>query len=310
MTASDVDISVVVPVYNSAESLQELHERLVATFDAMGRTFETIFVNDGSADGSFEVLRSLHSQATNVKVVDMIRNAGQHTALMCGFQLCTGAIVVTIDDDLQHAPEDIPLMIKRLEEGYDAVFGAFEKKQHGFLANRGSAAMRQVSMRLFHPPPGFRDSALRAVRREVVDLIKTIRTPFPFVSGMILSVTDRVANVTVTHASRKHGSSGYSLRGRVRLSWNLLINYSGLPLRVMGVIGLFASLTGLVIGVTFLTRKLLIGTAPPGWTSLVVVVSFFMAVMFMMMFMIGEYLSRILRELSHRSSYGIRERLE
>ena len=127
---------------------------------------------------------------------------------------------------------------------------------------------------------------------------------------MILSVTDRVANVTVGHVIRKHGVSGYSFRGRVRLSWNLLINYSAIPLRVMGVVGLLASAAGLGIGFTFLIRKLLIGAAPPGWTSLVVVVSFFMAVMFMMMFMIGEYLSRILRELSHRTSYAIREHLE
>ena len=304
-----LDFSVVVPVYNSERSLRELHERLETTFRKMDKTFEVVFVNDGSSDGSLAALQKLHAAYDNVRVVDLYRNHGQHTALICGFKRVSGDIVVTIDDDLQHAPEDIPTMFEALGQDHDAVFGAYEKKRHGLVANLGSVIMRRVQRRLFRPPAGFRDSAFRLVRREVVDRIKDSQTPFPFVSAMILSVTDRVANAKVGHAPRRHGASGYTSRGRIRLSYNLLINYSALPLRFTGFVGLLASIAGFSVGLIFLVKHLLEGAAPPGWTTLVVAGSFSGALVFIMLFIVGEYLSRILREVSHGIAPSIRAEL-
>jgi glycosyltransferase involved in cell wall biosynthesis len=293
---NSIDFSVVVPVYNSQDSLRELYERLDATFTAMGRSFEVIFVNDGSTDDSLAVLTELHRDSGDIRVIDLYKNHGQQSALMSGFQYCTGDVVVTMDDDLQHSPEEIPVMYERLLEGYDGIFGSFEAKQHRIDANVGSALIRSVNHRLFDPPPGLRMSAFRLIKSEIIDVIKHIRTPFPYVTGMILSTTNRIGNVTVQHDERSHGSSGYSFRSRARLSRNLLVNYSALPLRLMGYLGLFASVVGSIMGGFFMVRQLMGGQAPAGWTTLVVLVSFFNAVMFVMLFVIGEYLSRILRE--------------
>ncbi len=306
---NSIDFSVVVPVYNSQDSLRELYERLDATFTAMERSFEVIFVNDGSTDDSLAVLTELHRDSGNIRVIDLYKNHGQQSALISGFQYCTGDVVVTMDDDLQHSPEDIPVMYERLLEGYDSIFGSFEAKQHRIDANVGSALIRSVNHRLFDPPPGLRMSAFRLIKSEVIDVIKHVRTTFPYVTGMILSTTNRIGNVTVQHDERRYGSSGYSFRSRARLSRNLLINYSALPLRLMGYLGLFASAVGTIMGGFFMVRQLMGGQAPAGWTTLVVLVSFFNAVMFVMLFVIGEYLSRILRELSDDRSYAVRQEM-
>ncbi len=303
------DFSVVVPVYNSADSLEELHGRLTATLTDMHASFETIYVNDGSTDDSLSVLDGLRSEATNVRVIDLYRNSGQQNALMCGFSYATGAVIITIDDDLQHAPEDIPSMFERLNEGFDAVFGSFETKHHGLQANLGSAVIRSINHQLFHPPSDLKMSPYRLIRKDIVDIIVRSRTPFPYVTGMILSTTNRVTNVAVRHEPRPHGKSGYGLRSRFRLSKNLLINYSAIPLRIMGYVGLLASLLGLIVGSVFIARQLFVGRAPEGWTSLIVLVSFFGAVMFAMMFVIGEYLTRILSELRDAPPFAVRQEL-
>lgn len=304
-----IDFSVVVPVFNSEHSLRELYDRLDATFATMGRTYEVIFVNDGSTDGSLDILVELHRTSLNVRVIDLFKNHGQQTTLMSGFQACAGDVVVTMDDDLQHWPEDIPAMYEGLLEGYDGIFGCFETKQHRFDANLGSAMIRSVNHRLFDPPPGLKMSAFRLIKREVVDVIKHTRTPFPYITGMILSTTSRIGNVTVRHDERRYGSSGYSFRSRARLSRNLLVNYSALPLRLVGYLGLFASVVGMITGGYFMVRQMIGGQAPAGWTTLIVLVSFFSAVLFVMLFVVGEYLSRILRELSGDRSYAVRQEL-
>jgi glycosyltransferase involved in cell wall biosynthesis len=215
------DFSVVVPVYNSEQSLEELYRRIEATFAAMGRSFEAVFVDDGSRDHSLAVLRGLHAgDPDRVRVFSLYRNHGQQAALMCGLQRATGEVVVTMDDDLQHFPEDIPAMYEKLLQGHDAVFGFFPKKAHGFLQNLGSRLVGRLGRRIFDPPEDLEVSAFRLVRRDVVEHVGAYRTSFPFVTGMILSTTQRVTNVPVRHDERRYGKSGYTLAKLVRLSFN------------------------------------------------------------------------------------------
>ena len=306
-----VDVSVVVPVHNSERSLEELYRRLDATFAAMGRTFEVIFVDDGSRDGSLTVLRSLHDgHPGRVRVLSLYRNQGQHVALMCGFRVCRGHFVVTIDDDLQHSPEDIPILYDVMKQGYDAVFGSPRKKAHGLVQNLGSRFVRRLIQRLFHPPEGLRVSSFSLIRREIIEHIRNDRTSFPFISAMIMTTTHRVADAEVRHEERRYGRSGYTLPKLVGLSYNLLINYSALPLKVIGYVGMAGSLLGFVIGTVFIARQLLAGLAPAGWTSLAVLLSFFNGALFAMMFVMAEYLSRLLTEVSGRPPHPIREFLE
>jgi glycosyltransferase involved in cell wall biosynthesis len=304
------DFSVVVPVYNSERSLEELYRRIEATFAAMGRSFEVVFVDDGSRDGSMEVLRSLHARNPGrVRALSLYRNQGQQAALMCGFQYCAGDFVVTIDDDLQHSPEDIPALYARLQEGYDAVFGSYPRK-NGFLKNIGSRTVRRLVHRIFDPPQGLEMSAFRLIRRDVVEHVKAYRTSFPYLSGMILSTTHRVANAEVHHDERRYGRSGYTLPKLIKLAFNLLVNYSALPLKAIGWLGMGVSLVAFVAGAVFIIRQMLVGRAPEGWTSLAVLVSFFSGALFAMMFVMAEYLSRLLTEVSNRPPHAVREILE
>ncbi|MFH1331521.1 MAG: glycosyltransferase family 2 protein [Actinomycetota bacterium] len=303
--------SVVVPVYNSERSLEELYDRLAATFTGMEQNFEVVFVDDGSRDGSLAVLRSLHAaHPERVRVLSLYRNQGQQVALMCGFQYCTGDLVVTIDDDLQQSPEDIPVLCEKLRQGYDAVFGSYQKKAHGFLQNLGSRLVRRLVQRIFGPPQGLEMSSFRLIRSDVVEHVKAYRTSFPYLSGMILSTTHLVANAEVRHDERRYGRSGYTLPKLVRLSFNLLVNYSALPLKAIGWVGMGASLLAFVAGAVFMARQLLVGRAPAGWTSLAVLVSFFSGAIFAMMFVMAEYLSRLLTEVSNRPPHAVREILE
>ncbi len=305
------DFSVVVPVYNSERSLEELHRRLEATFAAMGRSFEIVFVDDGSRDGSLAVLRALHARDPGrVRVCSLYRNHGQQTALMCGLQRAAGEVVVTIDDDLQHFPEDIPALYEKLQEGHDAVFASFPKKAHGPLQNLGSRLVGRLGRHIFATPEGLEVSALRLIRRDVVEHLRAYRTSFPYVSGIILSTTQRVANAPARHDERHYGRSGYSLPKLIRLSFNLLVNYSAFPLKAIAWVGMGTSLVAFVAGAIFLLRQLLVGQAPAGWTSTAVLISFFAGILFAMMFVIAEYLSRLLTEVADRPSPAIREILE
>ena len=246
----------------------------------------------------------------HVRVFSLYRNHGQQAALMCGLQQATGDIVVTIDDDLQHFPEDIPILYEKLQEGYDAVFACFPKKAHGFVQNLGSRLVSRLGRRIFAHPEDLEVSAFRLIRRDVVEHARAYRTSFPYVSGIILSTTQRVANAPVRHDPRRYGRSGYTLAKLVRLSFNLLVNYSAFPLKAIAWVGMGTSLVAFVAGATFLLRQLLVGQAPAGWTSTAVLISFFAGILFAMMFVMAEYLSRLLTEVANRPNPAIREILE
>ena len=305
------EISVVIPVYNSETSLVELMDRLRSILSSMKKSYEIIFVNDASTDKSYTILKKIREQNEHVVVVNLSRNYGQQNALMCGFNLCSGKYVITIDDDLQNVPEDIPQMYKKIQEGFDAVFGTYVKKRHSVVKNMGSFIIRKINNSLFLK--GFDDikfSSFRIIRKSVIDEIKLISTPFPYISGLILTVSNRIANIEVAHYPRKYGRSSYTFKKLIFLSLNLLINYSAIPLRFVGVAGLLVSFLSILGGGIFIIRKLILGVAPAGWTSLFVLISFYNALIFLIFYILSEYISRILREVSNYKQYTVREVLK
>jgi glycosyltransferase involved in cell wall biosynthesis len=302
------DFSVVVPVYNSEKTLEELFLRLRDVFTSMEKSFEVVFVHDSGPDRSFEVLRELKSKFPDeVLAIDLFRNYGQQNAIMCGFNYCSGNYVITIDDDLQNPPEEIPKLFAKLNEGYDAVFGLYLNKQHKSYKNLGSKLIRKLNHKIFALKSNLNFSSYRLIKGDVVDLIKKQRTPFPYISGMILSVTNKIANENIEHHQRKFGSSNYNLKKLISLSFNLLINYSSLPLKFAGYFGLAISILGFLIGAFFFIQQIIKDSAPAGWTSLIVLTSLFNSVIFVILFIIGEYLSRILREIAKSDQYTVRE---
>ncbi len=299
--------SVVVPVYNSERSLEELYQRISAVFAKMGHAFEIIFVNDYSSDGSYAVLRDIHkAHPEDTVIVDLLRNYGQHNAVICGFNYCSGDYVITIDDDLQNPPEEIPAIFEKLNEGYDVVFGIPEEKNHKAYKNLGSLMIRKLNRKIFSLKNKLRFSSFRIIKKEIVDEVKTMKTPFPYISGMLLTVTRSVGNHEVEHQSRRYGRSNYNLRKLIKLSFNLLINYSAIPLRAIGVFGFIISIISFIIGMVYIFRQLFIGEAPEGWTTLVVLISFYNALFLVFFSILGEYISRLLKESSKVSQFVVR----
>ena len=193
--------SVIIPVYNSEKSLEELYSRLSEVFKKLDKTFELIFVNDGSMDNSLEILRKIQAESNHVTVIDLFRNFGQQNALMCGFQYCRGEYVITIDDDLQNPPEEIFKLYDKIKEGYDAVFAAYKKKKDKLYKNFGSFFIRKMNQRIFKLKNSLKFSSFRIIKKEIIEELKQIKTPYPYISGMILSISKNLTNVEINNCN-------------------------------------------------------------------------------------------------------------
>lgn len=304
--------SVVVPVYNSQSSLKELFQRIKLTFDNLSKPFEIIFVNDCSKDGSIDVLEEIYNKNKdiNVIVVDLYSNFGQQNALMCAFKYCKGDFVITIDDDLQNPPEEIEKLISKVDEGYDVVYGSYENKQHKFYKNLGSFLFRKLNHKIFDVKNNLVFTSFRIIKIDIVRQLINNKTSFPYISGMLVKITKNIVNVTVKHDHRRSGKSNYTVRKLVSLSFNLIINHSTILLKLISNFGLFFSLLALFLSLWFIYVKFTTSGVVAGWTTIVVLLSFYNAIILITLFIIGIYLSRLLRESSDQKQYGERSILK
>ena len=304
--ANSPECSIVIPVFNSEQSLEELHQRIFETFHKLKKTHEIIFVDDASVDSSWSVLKKLRDKDKNVKIIQLMKNFGQHNAIICGLNYITGKFVITMDDDLQNPPEEIPRLIDKIKEGYDVVIAAPEDKNDKVYKNFGSFIIRYLNTKIFNKPKTLILSSFRIMTRAVADEIKILKTPYPYISGMLLSLTTNITNVQVRHDKRKHGISTYTMSKLFKLAFNLIINYSSLPLRILTSIGVIVSITSFLMGGYFICKKLIGGIPVSGWTSLVVLLSFFNGLLLIILSIIGEYLGRIINEVSNRQQFVVR----
>jgi undecaprenyl-phosphate 4-deoxy-4-formamido-L-arabinose transferase len=219
-------ISVVVPVYNSEKSLTELYQRLIKVLAKEAKAFELVFVDDCSIDDSFAILKKLHAEDERVKIIRLANNHGQQQALFCGFQYITGDLAITIDDDLQHPPEEIPLLLHEIERGYDVVFGVPITRKHPLYRNFGSLAMGWVLDLICRKPREVKISSFRVLRANVIREICQTKHSFIYLAPLIFLATSKVANVNVRHEARKFGRSGYNLFKLMKLAVKLIVCYS------------------------------------------------------------------------------------
>lgn len=232
------DVSIVVPVYNSAATLASLIQRLTMVLDQEPETYEIVLVDDGSADDSWPVLQRLRAQSgSNLVTIQLMRNYGQHNALMCGLRHAQGRVVVTMDDDLQNPPEEIPKLLRHLQaSNADLVYGAPEDRNHAPWRNLGAALVLHFYRLVFKTP--ITPTPFRAMRRELVDSVKFYDLNYTFLDGLLAWCTRRVENVTVEHHPRAQGRSGYSISRLLTMALNLYTNFSLLPLQLVSVLGL------------------------------------------------------------------------
>ena len=303
-------LSVVIPVYGSEPVLPELVRRLQAMFDQQGRPngdYELILVCDCSPDRSWAVIRSLAQQYPWVRGILLRMNAGQHNALMAGFRQARGRVIVTMDDDLQHAPEDIPLLLAKLAQGRDVVYARFKSRKHAGWKVAGSRLNDLVAGYLMNKPKGLYLSPFRAMTADIRDDILRYQGPYVYVDGLILSVTRNIGTVDVDHHERYAGDSGYSLSKSISLWLKMATNFSIVPLRITSFVGLCFAGLGFVLALLLIIQKLTLDRMPIGWSSLIVTVLIVGGVQLLALGMLGEYLGRVLLILNSRPQYVVGE---
>lgn len=299
-------ISVVIPVYNSADTLEELNNRLVLLLeDLVGPQYEIIFVNDGSTDSSWKLLRQIASEKEKVIAINLTRNFGQHNALMCGFSQARGIYVVTIDDDLQIPPEEIAKIFEEIQSGYDIVYGVYGQKQHSAFRNFSSRLLQYFYRKTFNIDLGI--TSFRIIRQEIVQFILNYEKSFTYIDGLIAWFTKNIGNVNVEHQKRRTGTSGYSLKNLIMLALNMLTNFSIVPLQLASLTGFAFSLAGFFLGTYFLLKKIFWGISVSGFSSIIVAITMFSGVQLLTIGILGEYIGRIHINASKRPQYAIKD---
>lgn len=303
-------ISVVVPVYNSEHSLGPLLERLEAVLAGLGRPFEVLLVNDGSRDRSWEVICELAGSRPWLRGINLMRNYGQHNTLLCGIRQVRFDRFVTIDDDLQNPPEEIPNLLAKLEEGFDVVYGTPDQEQHGFFRDLASQVTKMALQTAMGVAVARKVSAFRAVRTQVREAFAAYRGPFVSIDVLLTWGTSRFAAVTVRHDERRIGTSNYTLTKLIIHALNMMTGFSVKPLQVASVIGFGFTLFGIAILLYVLIRYAIQGAAVPGFPFLASVIAIFSGVQLFALGIIGEYLARMHFRMMDRPSYTVREMSE
>ena len=301
-----VNYSVVIPVYNSEAHLEELHQRICSVFDSSSETFEIVFIDDGSEDNSWSKLEALRDKDERVKIIQLMRNFGQHNALMCGFHHVEGEYIITMDDDLQNPPEEIPKLITKVKEGFDLVYGEYVSKKHSFIRNMGSSFIQLIYKRVFKISNNF--TTFRIMRKELLAHLLRYKRNYVFVDGLLVLHTANIGFVPVIHEERKQGQSGYSLAKLLKLSFNMITNFSIFPLQIVSLLGFFFAFLGFFMGAYFVSKKIFFGIPVEGFTSLIITVTIFSGVQLLTLGLIGEYIGRIHLNINQKPQYVIRRK--
>jgi len=305
-----IDYSVVIPVFNSEKTLPDLYNRLTVQFGRISHTYEIIFVDDSSIDCSWNVLQELRKKDNRVKIIHFTRNFGQHNAILCGFNYSNGDFLITLDDDLQQPPEEIPKLISKINEGFSVVYGRYEPKNPTILENAISNIFQKIIHRILQIPDSVFLSSFGIYRREVIKNMVAIKSSYPFLFGLMIKSTsaNKIGNVEVDHLERQKGTSNYGLVKYFKYSLNLIINYSSWPLILIASLGFIVSIISFCLGFWIIIQRILDPNyGVMGWNSLMVAICFIGGAILMSMGIIGEYLRRILAETSYGQQYVIGE---
>jgi glycosyltransferase involved in cell wall biosynthesis len=300
-------VSVVIPVYRSERTLPALLERLHLVLASRNAPFEIILVNDGSPDGSWDVIENLAIRWPEVVGVALSRNYGQHNALLCGIRRARHEIVLTMDDDLQHPPEDAPCLLAMLTNDVDVVYGTPHHEPHGRWRDAASVMVKWALRYVVGAKTARHVSAFRAFRTKLRDGFAAYASPFVSIDVLLNWATTRYAVAAVRHEPRRIGSSGYNFRKLAAHALNLLTGYSVAPLTLASLIGLGATLFGLAALVFSVIRAVLAGSTVPGFLFLASIITIFSGTQMFALGIIGEYLGRMYLRTMERPAYLVRQ---
>jgi len=301
-------VSIVVPVFNESANLPSFWARLKPVLDALDRPWETVFIDDGSRDDSLGILREIAAgEEGRVRVVELARNFGQHSAILAGFRQSRGDVVVTLDADLQNPPEEIPRLIAAIDEGNDVVGGWREERHDQAYRRYASRLHNKLTSMIVGVPMHDYGCMLRAYRRHIVDTVVECDEKAAFVPALANSFAKRVAEIPVGHDDRASGESKYNLFGLVKLSLNLITGFSLIPIQILSMTGILISVPAVLFAFVLLGHRLIYGPQEEGAFWTVSSVEFFLfGLIFLALGLIGEYIGRIYLEVRRRPTYIVR----
>lgn len=307
IASPSLDVSVVVPVYNSSSCLVSLLERLSRVLNAITPRYEVILIDDGSRDDSWAVMQSLRDKYNeHLVVVQLMRNYGQHNTLMCGLGLARGEYVVTMDDDLQNPPEEIPKMLEHIQrENLDLVYGCPDTRNHAAWRNLGAAIIWQFYRTVFRNP--ITPTPFRIMRHQLAHSVLFYDLNFTYLDGLLAWCTSRIGSVVVEHHARSQGRSGYSLGKLLGLALNLYTNFSLIPLQIVSALGFVTAASGFLVGVYYLVQFLAANIVIPGYASTIIAILILGGVQLLALGVIGEYLGRLHLNVNRKPQFVIRQ---
>ena len=306
---SPVTYSVVVPVFNEEGNVDALASRVLAAMEGVGASFEVLFVDDGSRDRTPELLRALAAADARIRVLRFTRNYGQEAAVEALYLNARGRWLIQMDGDLQHSPEEIPVLIAKKDEGYDVVYGV-RQGRHDPLFRVAASRLMQWTMRSVMEIELPEDvSTFRLMSSRVARLVAALPERRKFFSALIVWSGARIGTVKVTHAPRHAGSTHYGFTKLLNHTFDLIVGFSSKPLRHIGTLGFLFALLGIGMGVWVILRKLLWNYGVMGWPSLFAAVVILGGMQLIATSVIGEYIARIYVQAQARPLYNVAERL-
>jgi len=299
-------ISIVTPVYNGEASVGELCRRLAEVLPRISQQHEIILVNDGSQDRSWDIISELCSRSPVVRGLNLMRNYGQHNALLCGIRAAKYDLLVTMDDDLQHPPEEIPRLLARLEEGFDVVYGAPEAERNGLIRALASGITRLALRAAVGSDVAKNVSALRIFRTQLREAFADYQSPFVSIDVLLTWATTRFGAIRVPFQPRHSGSSNYTFMKLVRHALDMMTGFSTVPLQLASLIGFACTLFGIGVFTYVLVRYCLEGSIP-GFPFLASIIAIFSGAQLFAIGVIGEYLARMHFRTMNRPAYAVRD---
>lgn len=297
-------------MYNSADILPELLHQLSQRLPAISSAFEIILVNDGSRDESWEVIRRLATEYPAVRGFTLMRNSGQHNALLCGIRAARYDVIVTMDDDLQHPPEEIPRLLDLLSQGFDVVYGTPAKEEHGILRTLASQMTKLALQKSMGADTARKISAFRVFHTRLREAFTEYRSPFVSIDVLLTWGATRFTSVAVRHDPRKLGESNYTFMKLLTHAFNMMTGFTVIPLQVASFLGFGCAFFGLIVLIYVVGRYMLLGHSVPGFPFLASIIAIFSGAQLLALGIIGEYLARMHFRMMERPTYTIHSTTE
>lgn len=300
--------SIIIPVYNGAQSIGRLTDELIAKISPLFR-MEIILINDCSPDNSEEVCIGITKKHPDyVSFYSLAINVGEHNAVMAGLNKCTGDYAIIIDDDFQNPVSEVmKVMSYMIQNDYDVVYTYYKEMKQPLFRRLGSSFNDKVANIMLKKPKNLYLSSFKIINRFLIDEVIKYNLPYPYIDGLILRTTSNIGKIEVLHNPRVAGRSNYTLRRLIRLWLNMFTNFSILPLRISIILGFIFSIIGFLIGIDAVIEKFVNPGVPLGYTFLVVIISLYAGIQLMAIGMVGEYLGRIFMSNNKKPQYSIRK---